>query len=271
MILNERPGASSKPCLPALLRRALCLQPGQEKKDAERQLAIEAACAAHLAAAAAAAAAPSGQAEAAAKAAFDSALQRAKERANRAGDGGKSTAAAAAAPAATGADADKTVSSSAASLLRQRLSAVGGDKGATGRSRPEQARSEAAGHVLEQREQRPDEEADLPEWMRGGFTWKVGAGRVRLLLLEKAAPHIAVVRLCLLAPFAGCMVCWLARCHMLRPRHKSVDVMTDACVTFTMLQKVWQEFWRQTQLAMLMLVVFLLVSVVVRRKLPWQP
>lgn len=38
-----------------------------------------------------------------------------------------------------------------------------------------------------------------------------------------------------------------------------------------MLQKVWLEFWRQMQLALLMLAAFLLVSVVVRRKLPWQP
>ncbi|KAL4419788.1 hypothetical protein ABPG75_006886 [Micractinium tetrahymenae] len=182
-------------------------QPGQEKKDAERQLAIEATCAAHLAAAAAATAAPAGQAEAAAKAAFDAAFQRAKD--ETAGKAGSGKGAAAAAATASGGAAAKLAAagSSAASLLRQRLNAVGGGSGAAASSRQEQARAEAAGQVLEEQERRPDEEEDLPEWLRGGFTWK----------------------------------------------------------------KVWVEFLRQMKLALLMLAAFLLASVVLRRKLPWQP
>lgn len=143
------------------------LQPGQDKKDAERQLAIEATCAAHLAAAAAAAAAPAGQAEAAAKAAFDAAFQRAKEEAAGKGAPGKATAAAA---TGEGDTEPADAGGSAASLLRQRLKAVGGG------SRQDAAQAEAAGQVLEQQERRPDEDEDVPEWMRGGFTWKVGAG-----------------------------------------------------------------------------------------------
>ncbi len=38
----------------------------------------------------------------------------------------------------------------------------------------------------------------------------------------------------------------------------------------TLLQKVWLEFWRQMKLALFMLSLFLLASVVARRKLPWQ-
>lgn len=152
-----------------------CLQPGQEKKDAERQVAIEATCTAHLAAAAAAAAAPAGQAEAAAKEAFDAAFQRAKEEA--AGKDSSAQGAVAAPTADAGAVGAKLADagSSAASLLRNRLKAVGGGSGATGSSRQEQARAEAAGQVLEQQERRPDEDEDVPEWLRGGFSWKVGA------------------------------------------------------------------------------------------------
>lgn len=142
-------------------------QPGYQQRDAERQLAIEAACAAHLAAAAAAAACePGSDAKAAAEAAFQAAFQEAKDAAG-AGMAGKTGDGAAAAKLAGSGTGSKP---SATSLLRQRAG------GGTSSARVSAADAAAAGE-LEKRERArgPEaEDADVPEWMRGEFSWKVG-------------------------------------------------------------------------------------------------
>ncbi|PSC70051.1 DNA-(apurinic or apyrimidinic site) lyase 2 [Micractinium conductrix] len=132
-------------------------QAGQAEKDAERQLAIEATCTAHVAAAAAAAAAsaPAGAAKEAAHAAYVAALQAAKAAApsgSKAGSSGGSSSAAGGGPAA--------------STLRQRL--AGGRAGGGAGARAEAAAAEA--QVAEG--QAGDDDPDLPQWLRGGFSWK---------------------------------------------------------------------------------------------------
>jgi hypothetical protein len=171
---------------------------GQEARDAERQTAIEAACAAQMAAAAAAAAEELGSAAEAAQAAYDAALRRFRQ---AAAGGGKGDAAAGAAPSP--APASKLAAAggkAAASILRQRIA---GDSSSGGEAA---GAAEAAGAELQQQEQdrrrRQDEEAGLPEWMQGGFSWKVGA----------AAVGAAVVLCPLLYECCACRALMLGRC-----------------------------------------------------------
>jgi hypothetical protein len=154
--LQPAQAAKALPLRPPLCP-LLCLQPGWQKRDTEWQLALQAACSAHLAAAAAAAATPpeAGNPADAAQAAYESAFKEAQEAA-QGGDKGSSTAA----PGATG------------STLRRR--AAGGTADAGGAKRAAAADA-ASAQEIEEQERKPNEEDDLPEWMRGGFTWKVCA------------------------------------------------------------------------------------------------
>lgn len=158
-----------------------CLQPGWEQRDSERRLAIEAACSAHLAAAAAAAATVEGaSAEEAAKAAYEAAFQKAKEAASNSASAAAAAEAKKAAEAETatkGAVATKLAAAgtSATSMLRQRMAGGGGGGGgAGGGAGASTAVGDAAGREIEEREKKADEDDDLPEYMKGGFSWKVG-------------------------------------------------------------------------------------------------
>lgn len=188
------PPASTLHPPPHTLHPTPCtLQPGQEQRDAERQQAIEATCAAHLAAAAAAAASEGGGgAAAAAQAAYDSTLKAAKEAAISRAARAKTPEAA---PGGSGTAKVEGVgkAAGAASILRQRIGGGsgtgGGDAkrgsagaksstgGAVGAAAAQAAAAtEAAGQALEDQERRSgetEEDANLPEWMKGEFRWKV--------------------------------------------------------------------------------------------------
>ncbi|KAI3425195.1 hypothetical protein D9Q98_008964 [Chlorella vulgaris] len=154
-------------------------KPGWEQRDSERRLAIEAACSAHLAAAAAAAATVEGaSAEEAAKAAYEAAFQKAKEAASGSASAAAAAEAKKAAEAETatkGAVATKLAAAgtSATSMLRQRMAGGGGGGGgAGGGAGASTAVGDAAGREIEEREKKADEDDDLPEYMKGGFSWK---------------------------------------------------------------------------------------------------
>ncbi|PRW33536.1 Cellulose synthase [Chlorella sorokiniana] len=167
-------------------------KPGQAKQDEERQLAIEAGCNAHLAAAAAAAACGAGEdAAAAAKAAFDAAFAAAKEAALQKWQAAKSSDGAEAGSGGGQSAKLAAAEGSAASILRRR-----GGQSAGAAAGGREAEDEAAAKELEERERRKEAEEDenVPEWMRGEFSWR----------------------------------------------------------------KVWTEVWRQTQMALLMLALFML-------------
>lgn len=131
--------------------------------------AVQAGCSAHLAAAAAAAACAAEDPAAAAQAAFDAAFAAAKEAALKQKSGGSETGGGGAAgtkPAGAG--------GAGASVLRQRGGQQGGGAlGGAGQAAA--AGDEAAGRVIEEEERRQaaGEDANVPEWMRGEFSWRV--------------------------------------------------------------------------------------------------
>lgn len=71
-------------------------------------------------------------------------------------------------------------------------------------------------------------------------------------------------------------LCWarrllpvLAACHSRPPTpHSSLPLCPAASAVP---QKVWAEVWRQTQMALLMLALFMLAAWVVRGRAPWTP
>ena len=153
-----------------------------------RTRCLQAGCSAHLAATAAAAACAADEdPAAAAQAAFDAAFAEAKEAAVKQKRGGTEAGAGGAKLAGAGGPA--------ASVLRQR----GGKQGGSGPSSGAQAAAgdEAAGRALEEEEERRQadgEDANVPEWMRGEFSWKVG----RMVVAGAAG-----LRICWMGP-SGC-------------------------------------------------------------------
>lgn len=152
--------------------------------------APQAGCNAHLAAAAAAAACVAGEdAAAAAQAAFDAAFAAAKEAALEKKEKARSGGSAKEASGEGGQSAKLAAAEgAAASILRQRGAKPAG-AAAGGRA----AEDEAAARVLEERERQKEaeEEANVPDWMRGEFSWRVrgswgwvGAGQIDVFILN---------------------------------------------------------------------------------------
>ena len=82
----------------------------------------------------------------------------------------------------------------------------------------------------------PHEDKDIPEWMRGGFTWKVGPVGDAASARRTTSP----------------------------PSRGNADAAAPR------LQKLWAAFLKQMLLSLSMLLVFLLASWVVRGRPPWE-